>query len=1080
MRKLSKALSIVLGFACILSMLACAGTSNALEGTVETKTTSVSLTFDGLEPYGIPSHRGLTTINYDKDRGYLYLYNKANNGGTFYIGKNGTVGENPVTQRSSDETLKNNARNDLFYCEAGKTYRLKYDYKYLAGSGGVGRTMSIWLLPDPLAASISDYDLAKRATLIDSSPATCSFGDTSTVLTEDTEWQTAYYTFTVKADQTEPLAIGMHPGWNGSYDTYLAIDNLTVQTVTSYEYGESRLHTMDDTAADAYITASGCTETSVVTDGEHGSVLKLVAGNIARLGFEDFKIKENRKYYIYYDARSESDDTGINTIIGLNGSNTVYCRYFFTGWQTSDLGVELYIDGTRTTYQNFKMSKKWARYGIVIDTSDPALLADISSYQSNFWSKDIHFLFGANNATVYFDNLQIIEIETVDSAVADEQSIDTAYSIRTETKADDNTDYVSAGLRFRGIISNDIKAKADEIGFVAAPSHAVGNNPDWYKLDGNISSYVRHAACYKKGTTDVVYSETNDQTAYQLILTGLSSESGKNAYYHRFSSVMYVRTGGTYSYYTLGEVSWYEITARYRVMNIDYDAQIPVDFDETPSSDWKKHPQDYKLIALTFDDGPTASDASNPSNPQVKIINTLKKYCGAGTMFITGISVNKYGTDQLQYALDNGFELGNHTYTHANISSGYLENRPGYSADDYINEQIKPLNDKIKDALNYDMKFVRASNLTTNNIIFEACSTVNMPLIAGNQDVNGGTNANTAVSDWSDTTTEEHIYNAVVNYAYDGKIVLMHGTSATTASVLDRICKQLYSDGYRFVTLSELFQYKLAVSDMSQVDVKNSVSGNSGSKAIYDIDDVKLKYYNDNQWFLHPEDYKLIAFTFDDGPVFSEVGNNVTTKIIDSFDAYYGAATFFFTGRGLRSYGAALPEYAMLKGHELANHSDNHSTLSEIENRSETEKEIKNVNAWYKENLGYDCKFFRGGGYSENQYMWNYLSSIKMPAIASTIALSDYPGGVSTKESIVNALTAGDLKSGSIIGCHSTNKSGVTLDALAEVLPALYEKGYRFCTLSQLLELQGVDYDSVPTDKYIKGVFVTNGSISYN
>ena len=196
------------------------------------------------------------------------------------------------------------------------------------------------------------------------------------------------------------------------------------------------------------------------------------------------------------------------------------------------------------------------------------------------------------------------------------------------------------------------------------------------------------------------------------------------------------------------------------------------------------------------------------------------------------------------------------------------------------------------------MKFVRASNLTTNDIIFEACSTVNMPLIAGNQDVNGGTNANTAVSDWSDTTTEEHIYNAVVNYAYDGKIVLMHGTSATTASVLDRICKQLYSEGYRFVTVSELFQYKLAVSDMSQVDVKNSVSGNSGSKAIYDIDDVKLKYYNDNQWFLHPEDYKLIAFTFDDGPVFSEVGNNVTTKIIVSFDAYYGAATFFLYRTG--------------------------------------------------------------------------------------------------------------------------------------------------------------------------------------
>lgn len=1078
MRKYSKLLSVILCLACVVSLFACVRLiSCSSAATVETRTTEVSLTFDGDEPYGIPAHRGLNSITYDTEKGYAIFYNQANNGGTFYIGKNGSVGQNPVRRDNNNETLKNQARSNLFYCEPGKTYRLKFDYKYLAGSGGTGRTMSVWLLPDPLATSISDYDLAKNAAVTESKAATASFG--GTVLKEDTEWQTAYYTFTVNSDKTAPVAIGLHPGWNGSYDTYLALDNITVSSVTGYDYSESRLHTMDEpTLGDKFITASGCTETEIVDgDAEHGKVLKLVAGDIARLGFDDLKIKKNRKYYIYYDAKSETAGTGINSIIGINGSNTTYCRFFFTGWQTCDLGAEFYIDGVQTSSQNFKMSDKWARYGIIIDTSDAKLLADIAKYQSDFWTKDIHFLFGARSATVYFDNLQVIEVQTLDDASPDESTVNTSYSVRAESvpKTDEES-YVSAGLRFRGIISNNVKQSADEIGFIIAPSASVATDTDWYKFENGLNKIAKTAACYVKGAKDVVYSETEAQTAYQLILTGLTNESGKNMYYNRFSTVMYVRTGDSYIYYALGETSWYEVFARYRVMNIDYDANIPTEFEDVPNDSWKSHPQDYKLIAFTFDDGPTAKDASNPSNSQVKIIDTLNKYCGAGTMFITGTAVNSFGTGQLQYALDHGFELGNHTYTHANITSGYLESRPGYSADDYINEQIKPLNDIIKSELNYDIKFVRASNLSTNDIIFEACEKMHMPLIAGNQDVNGGSNANTAVSDWNTATTEDHIYSSVVDYAYDGKIVLMHGTSSSSANVLDKICKQLYQEGYRFVTLSELFEYKLGVTDMAQVDVINSVSGNAGAKSIYDIDDVKLKYYNDNQWFLHPEDYKLIAFTFDDGPVFTKAGDNVTTKLIDMFEPYYGSATFFFTGRGLRGYGDAIPKYALQKGHELANHSDNHSDLSSITTKKATENEIKNINEWYKEKLDYECKYFRGAGYSQNSYMWDYLASTGIPAIASKIGLSDYPGGASTVESIVNGLTGTDLEPGSIIGCHSTNSNNVTYDALNEVLPILYEKGYRFCTLSQLLKLQGIDYSDVPTDRYIKSISVSNGN----
>ena len=36
----------------------------------------------------------------------------------------------------------------------------------------------------------------------------------------------------------------------------------------------------------------------------------------------------------------------------------------------------------------------------------------------------------------------------------------------------------------------------------------------------------------------------------------------------------------------------------------------------------------------------------------------------------------------------------------------------------------------------------------------------------------------------------------------------MHGWASNTVAVLDVICEELYNDGYRFCTLSELFEFK--------------------------------------------------------------------------------------------------------------------------------------------------------------------------------------------------------------------------------------------------------------------------------
>ena len=112
--------------------------------------------------------------------------------------------------------------------------------------------------------------------------------------------------------------------------------------------------------------------------------------------------------------------------------------------------------------------------------------------------------------------------------------------------------------------------------------------------------------------------------------------------------------------------------------------------------------------------------------------------------------------------------------------------------------------------------------------------------------------------------------------------------------------------------------------------------------------------------------------------------------------------------------------------------------------------------------------------------MWDYLESIGMPAIGRAVGLgSDYSGGTSTAESIIEHIRSLELTNGSIILGHSTNTNNVTPDALAVLLPELYAEGYRFCTLSQLFSLQGIDYEDIPTGEYIKGVTVENGEAVY-
>ncbi len=217
--------------------------------------------------------------------------------------------------------------------------------------------------------------------------------------------------------------------------------------------------------------------------------------------------------------------------------------------------------------------------------------------------------------------------------------------------------------------------------------------------------------------------------------------------------------------------------------------------EEIKVPDWKLNPENYKLIALTFDDAPSHSNAN--SNSTVTIVKTLNKYEGAGTLFVVGQTLNSKGATLLSYAVQNGFELGNHTYEHRSVSTDAVGTT--WTAEQN-KADFKRCQDLVYQQLGITMKWLRPSGVHTNAAVYQACTELGLPCIIRDTTV--------ATNDWNKATTQQQIEDAVINNAYDGAIVLMHSTNSTTAAALEKICSELYSQGYRFCTLSELFELR--------------------------------------------------------------------------------------------------------------------------------------------------------------------------------------------------------------------------------------------------------------------------------
>ncbi len=191
-----------------------------------------------------------------------------------------------------------------------------------------------------------------------------------------------------------------------------------------------------------------------------------------------------------------------------------------------------------------------------------------------------------------------------------------------------------------------------------------------------------------------------------------------------------------------------------------------------------------KLIALTFDDG--------PSNNTKYFIKELQKRDALVTFFVVGNRVKKY-EDVLKEAYLIGNQIGSHTYSHKNLL---------YLNEEEITKEIEKTNEAIYNVIGTKPTIIR---VPYGNINKKIRSISNMNHILWNVDT----------LDWK-YKNSNRVYKEIIKHAEDGNIILLHDIFKTSVNGVLKAIDELKKQGYEFVTIDEMVYLKNIKLDKSK------------------------------------------------------------------------------------------------------------------------------------------------------------------------------------------------------------------------------------------------------------------------
>jgi len=201
-----------------------------------------------------------------------------------------------------------------------------------------------------------------------------------------------------------------------------------------------------------------------------------------------------------------------------------------------------------------------------------------------------------------------------------------------------------------------------------------------------------------------------------------------------------------------------------------------------------------KLLALTFDDGPSAWTAP--------VLDVLRGHGARATFFVIG----EHADDEaeiLRRLLREGSEIGNHTYSHPRLLD---------STEDTIRVELQKANAAIEAAGVEPVRWFRPPYLERDARVDRIAAEVGFDAIVLSSVFPG---------DWRKDVSAEEIVADVIANAAPGAIVLLHdgwprnenevGSSREqTLDALIELVPTLQSKGYELVTLTELLAARAA------------------------------------------------------------------------------------------------------------------------------------------------------------------------------------------------------------------------------------------------------------------------------
>lgn len=190
-----------------------------------------------------------------------------------------------------------------------------------------------------------------------------------------------------------------------------------------------------------------------------------------------------------------------------------------------------------------------------------------------------------------------------------------------------------------------------------------------------------------------------------------------------------------------------------------------------------------------------------------------------------------------------------------------------------------------------------------------------------------------------------------------------------------------------------------------------------------------------------PQDAKLIALTYDDGPT-----PGLTERILETLTAYNGRATFFMVGMRVESF-PDIPKKVIDQGSEIGNHSWNHPDLTTL-SADQAAAEINRTNDIIERTSGVRPVLMRPPYGAHNEAV---RAACGMPAILWNIDTLDWQ--IQDADNIISRLRS-DLHPGCVVLMHSLYNS--TVEATERIVPELVKEGYTLCTVSELAHHYGV------------------------